>query len=366
MRHSVTRTALATAILSGMMATTAIAQAVPQGYPASYQQIIDGAKKEGKVIVYSTTDTKAANPVIQDFEKMYPGVKVEYNDMNSTELYSRYLSEQASGSNSGDVVWSSAMDATMKLAVSYAMTYPSVEISHLPDWSVWEKKAYGTTFEPAVFIYNKRLVKSDEAPKTHADFAKLVSGDTARFKNKVTTYDVEKSAVGFMLAVQDKLNDPDYESFLTGSSKAGLVVQSSTGTMMERVSSGENLLGYNILGSYAETRAKSDPSLGVAYPTDYALVLSRVAFISKAAQHPNASKLWMDYLLSRRGQNVMANKADLASVRTDIDGDNDVDGMTKKLGKALKPIPVNKSLLDYLDQTKRLEFIKMWRKDTGK
>ncbi|MFT0532555.1 ABC transporter substrate-binding protein [Castellaniella hirudinis] len=366
MRYPASRTILYTAILSAMMAGTALAQTAPDGYPADYQQIIDGAKKEGKVIIYSTTDTKAANPVIQDFEKAYPGVKVEYNDMNSTELYSRYLSEQASGSNSGDVVWSSAMDSAMKLATSYAASYPSVEIPALPAWSVWENKAYGTTYEPSVFIYNKRLLKEDQVPKTHAEFARLVSGDTSQFKNKVTTYDVEKSAVGFMLAVQDKLNDPDYESFLKGSSAAGLVVQSSTGTMMERVSSGENLLGYNILGSYAETRAQSDPGLGVAYSTDYTLVVSRVAFISKNALHPNASKLWLDYLLSKRGQDVLANQANLASVRSDIEGDNDVAGMTQKLGDALKPIPVNETLLEYLDQNKRLEFIKMWRADTGK
>jgi hypothetical protein len=33
-------------------------------------------------------------------------------------------------------------------------------------------------------------------------------------------------------------------------------------------------------GSYAEARAKNDPSLGIAYPKDYVLVLSRVSFIS--------------------------------------------------------------------------------------
>ncbi|MNT62486.1 hypothetical protein D3C72_2002110 [compost metagenome] len=62
----------------------------------------------------------------------------------------------------------------------------------------------------------------------------------------------------------------------------------------------------------------------------------------------------------------MANQADLASVRDDIDGDNDVDGMTKKLGASLKPIPVNETLLDYLEQTKRLQFIKDWRAAAGK
>ena len=132
-----------------------------------------------------------------------------------------------------------------------------------------------------------------------------------------------------MLAVQDKANDPKYFDTLKDIAKGGLIVQSSTGTMMERVSSGENLIGYNILGSYAETRAKNDPSLGIAYPTDYALVLSRVAFISKKAKNRNAAKLWMDYMLSQKGQDIIANQADLASVRDDIPGDNDVDGMTR-------------------------------------
>ena len=75
----------------------AYAQQVPAGYPADYQKILDGAKKEGKVIIYSTTDTKAAGPIIKGFEALYPDVKVEYNDMNSTELYNRYISEQAAG-----------------------------------------------------------------------------------------------------------------------------------------------------------------------------------------------------------------------------------------------------------------------------
>jgi ABC-type Fe3+ transport system substrate-binding protein len=97
-----------------------------------------------------------------------------------------------------------------------------------------------------------------------------------KFKSKVTTYDIEKSGVGFMLSVLDYKADPNYFKTLADVAKGGLAVQSSTGTMMERVSSGENLIGYNILGSYAEARAKNDPSLGISYPKDYTLVLSRV------------------------------------------------------------------------------------------
>jgi iron(III) transport system substrate-binding protein len=38
------------------------------------------------------------------------------------------------------------------------MEYKSPEQSQLPKWAVWKDKAYGTTYEPVVFIYNKRLI----------------------------------------------------------------------------------------------------------------------------------------------------------------------------------------------------------------
>ncbi|MEP7141047.1 MAG: ABC transporter substrate-binding protein, partial [Caldimonas sp.] len=47
---------------------------VPAGYPASYADTIAAAKKEGKVVVYSTTDTTAANFLIKDFQALYPGI----------------------------------------------------------------------------------------------------------------------------------------------------------------------------------------------------------------------------------------------------------------------------------------------------
>ena len=207
--------------------------------------------------------------------------------MNSTELYNRYISEQAAGGGSGDVVWSSSMDTALKLATEYAEQYASPEVKQLPDWAVWQQKAYGTTYEPVVFIYNKRLIPQNEVPDSHTALAKLIASQADKFKGKVTTYDIEKSGLGFMLAVQD-------------------------------------------------------------------------------SQHPNAAKLWLDYVLSEKGQQILASQADIPSIRRDIEGKNDIDGMTALLGKALKPIPVNETLLDYLQPQKRLQFIKQWRSAAAK
>ena len=351
----------ATWIALATASAVAFAQ-VPAGYPADYAQTIAGAKKEGKVVIYSALDTKAAQPLIKDFSALYPDVKVEYNDMNSTEMYNRFIAEVASGQGSADVMWSSAMDLQVKLVdEGQALAYKSPEAAKLPGWSVYKNQAYGTTYEPAVFIYNKRLVTADEVPADHAAFAKLINTKVDKFKGKVTTYDIEKSGVGFMFVVQDTKYFPGMKDIEKGFGATGYRVYSSTGNMLEKVSSGEHLLGYNVLGSYALVRAKKDANLGVQLPKDFTLVLSRVMFIGKSAKNPNAAKLWVDYILSQRGQKLIGSDVELFSIRDDVDAEYTAAKLNKQLGGTVKPIPVSGEITQMLDSKKRLEFLGEWK-----
>ena len=351
-------------ILALAIATTSacVLAQVPAGYPADYAQTIAAAKKEGKVVIYSALDTKAAQPLIKDFNVLYPDIKVEYNDMNSTELYNRFIAEVASGQGSTDVMWSSSMDLQVKLVdEGQAMTYASPEAAKLPKWAVYKNQGYGTTYEPAVFIYNKRLVSADEVPADHTAFAALINTKVDKFKGKVTTYDIEKSGVGFMFVVQDTKYFPGMKEIEKGFGATSYRVYSSTGIMLEKVSSGEHLLGYNVLGSYALVRAKKDPNLGVVLPKDFTLVLSRVMFIGKAAKNPNAAKLWVDYILSLRGQKLIGSDVELFSMRDDVDAEYTAAKLNKQLGGTVKPIPVSGEITEYLDAKKRLEFIGQWK-----
>ncbi|MBJ7314081.1 ABC transporter substrate-binding protein [Rugamonas sp. CCM 8940] len=358
------KTTLAAA-LTTVFASAALAQ-VPAGYPADYQKIIDGAKKEGKLVIYGATDSKATQPLIKDFSAQFPGISVEYNDMNSTEVYNRFISEVAAGGNTADVMWSSAMDLQMRLASDgYALKYKSVEAAKIPGWAMWDEQAYGTTFEPAAIVYNKRLVDAKEVPQTHADFTKLIQ--LPKFKDKVTTYDIEKSGVGFMFMTQDARENPKFLELENAFGMAKVRVQSSTGTMMERISSGENLIGYNVLGSYALVRAKTDPSIGVVMPKDYTLILSRVIFINKAAKNLNGAKLWLDYMLSHRGQTVIANDSKLYAIRADVTGETTSADLIKQIGKDnVKPVPVHPIVLQFLGPAKRMAFLKQWKETAGK
>jgi iron(III) transport system substrate-binding protein len=360
----------AVAAACGMVLTATSIQAAeqtPAGYPADYAKTIAAAGKEGKLVIYSATDAKAVESLIKDFSAMYPAVKVEYNDMNSTEVYNRFISENAAGGATADLLWSSAMDLQIKLVSDgYGLSYKSPEAAALPAWANWNDAAYGTTYEPAVFVYNKRLVPADEVPTTHAGFAKLIASKPERYKDKVTTYDVEKSGVGFMFITQDSKENTKFWDFAKALGGAAVRVQSSTGTMLERISSGENLIGYNILGPYAQMRAKKDPSIGIVVPKDYALVMSRVMFINKTAKNINAAKLWLDYVLSKRGQTTIANEAQLYSIRSDVKGETTSAELIKQYGASLKPLPVSPVLLQYLDQNKRLAFLKQWKEAAGK
>jgi iron(III) transport system substrate-binding protein len=321
--------------------------------------VIAAAKKEGKVVIYSTTDSVAAQPLLKEFRERYPGVEIEYDDMNSTEVYNRFVSEAAAGAASADLLWSSSMDLQMKIASDgYAAEYASPAAKFLPSWAVWKNVAYGTTFEPLGFAYNKRLLK--DPPQSHADLVKAVQQDPARWKGKLCSYDPERSGLGFLLITQDEQDDKAFDQTLKAYGTAQVKLYTSTGAMLEKIQSGEHLLGFNMIGSYVIAKAKKDPNVGFVLPRDYALVLSRVALLPKAAKHPNAGKLFLDFLLSQRGQEIMAGKANLFAIRGGVAGEYTADALKKQAGD-LKPIPVSDQLLQMLDPAKRLAFLRKWQ-----
>jgi iron(III) transport system substrate-binding protein len=320
------------------------------------------AQKEGRVVIYSSTDSASAEPLLQDFKSQYPGIQVEYNDLNTTEIYNRFIAEAAAGAGTADFLWSSAMDLQLQLVHGgNAQPYTSPETAHLPKWAVWQNQAFGTTFEPVTMTYNKRLLPADALPSSHADLARLLKEKAAVYKGKLATFDPEKSGVGFLMMTQDLKVYPGFWDLVKEMGSVGVKVYTSTGVMLEKVVSGEHTLAYNIIGSYGLLRQQKDQSIGIVFPKDYLLVFSRIAFIPKGARHPNAGKLFLDYILSKRAQTIMANKALIYALRDDVEGQATAANLTKQMGKVLKPIEVGPDLLAALDKTKRLDFLKRWQ-----
>ena len=358
------RFALVAFVLLSSITHGAAAAESTGNYGAAYAEIVAAANKEGKVVVYSVTSAVPA--LLEDFQKLYPGVKLEYHALDTTPLYDRIVSESAAG-NTADVAWSSAMDLQIKLVNDgYAQAYASPEASNLPRWAIWRNEAYGTTSEPVGLVYNKRLLAPQEVPQDRAALIRLLKSQPARFNNKVVAFDPEKSGLGYMLATQDmSVSRENFLGLAKTLGEAKVRPGSGSGAMFALLGSGECIIGYNLLGSYASGRAKKDlPDLGVLLPKDYTLVMSRIMFITRKASHPNAARLWFDYVLSRRGQEIIA-KSDLGSIRADVAGEMTLAGLGRQLGNAVKPIPVGPDLLKFLEPTKRGEFIEQWKQSLG-
>lgn len=343
---------------------------VPAGYPGDYADVIAGARREGSVTVYASTDLEVVQPLIDGFEARYPGVQVRYQDLNTLELHERFLAETAQitappprDAALADVLWSTAMDLQIKLVNDgYAQRYDSPERSGLPSWAVWRDEAWGTTFEPAVIVYNRKHFASTHMPGSRSGLARLLQERAPQWRGKVVTYDVERSGVGYLLAQQDARMGSEFWYLAQALGRAGVKLSASTADMVERIASGELVLGYNLLGSYALSLMERGASIGVIAPRDYTLVMSRVAFIARHAPRPNAARLWLDYLLSREGQSLLGQStSQLYTIRTDTDSAHTANALAERLGYALKPISVGPGLLAAQDALRKKAFLARWR-----
>ena len=326
---------------------------------ATSERIVAAARIEGRVVVHATTEASVAAPLLKDFAALHPDIVVDYQKMESNTLYERFIEQVRHSGASADVLWSSAMDLQMKLANDgFAATYESPESDAVPHWALWNGEAYGSTFEPIVFAYNRRLLQPHELPRSHAELVRLLRSRPDRFRGRVVTYDPERSGLGYLLLTQDARIDPRFMDEVQALGSAGIGRSVSSLTMLEEIASGKYLLGVNVIGSYA---AQFEDSIGTTAPSDYTLALSRIAIIPKAAAHPNAARVFLDYLLSRRGQTIIATRTSLGAIRSDVSGRVTATSLRDQIGPALRPIPVSPVLLVFLDSLKRQAFHSRWR-----
>ena len=205
------------------------------------------------------------------------------------------------------------------------------------------------------------MLPAELVPKTHADLARILKADQAKLDGKVATYDPEKSGVGFMFASEDEAHVQGYWDMVRAFGAAHGKVYGGSGSMREKVVSGEHLMAFNVVGSYAEDWAKADPNLGVGYLADHVTAFSRPILIPKGAPHPNAAKLFLDFTLSAAGQKALSDGG-LPAVRTDVPGTQNADTLAKTTGATLTPVPLSDKSTEYLDPKKRARFFREWRK----
>ncbi len=318
------------------------------------------AADAGVVRVVSTTDRPAAQALLEAFERAHPGLRVDYREMDSMALDA---DASALGGPAVDVLWSSAMDRQIKLVNDgRAARYASVHAAALPRWAVWRQEAYASTFEPAcMVIHRDRLAAAPVS--THAELLALLKDPRSKLRGKVASYDIERAGLGFLFAVWDSMVWPRTPELWRALGENAVRLYPQTQGMLDALALGEVDVAYNVLGAYAEVFARRHPRFAVIYPTDFTLLASRVAFISRDAPNPDGARKWLDFLLSQPGQRALAAGGALYPVRADVMPAQD--SLEQRLGRAARPIALGPGLMVHLDQQKRRGFIKRWRQALG-
>ncbi|MET0430358.1 MAG: ABC transporter substrate-binding protein [Microvirga sp.] len=165
---------------------------------------------------------------------------------------------------------------------------------------------YTFAADPAVLIYNKRLIPEAAAPRSVHDIAALVAAKP-ELKNRISTYSVS-GQFGRAANWAWIQKNPDAWDVLA---KLGPITrpERTVGPMIEKVTTGEYALAWLVSGAALFEKLKSPAYasiLGWSYIADGTPVIPRRMGIVTTARSPNASKLLVDYLLSRDGQTAIA------------------------------------------------------------
>jgi iron(III) transport system substrate-binding protein len=319
------------------------------------------AAARGRLTIWSSTDRPLVKELLAGFQARHPGIAISYHDLPAMPMHRVVERRARAGGAMPDLLWSSAMDLQIKLVNDgYALRYDSPERPALPGWANWKNEAWGVTAEPIVIVYNRRLLPSGMAPTSHADLLRLLERRPKLLRGRIATYDVANSAVGYLYLSQDAVASRLAWPLVRALGANGVRLFRTSEQIISDVSRGRSVIGYNVVGSYAIAEHRRNPDLAVVLPSDYTLLMSRIAVIPARASHPEAARLFLDYLLSEEGQAHLVRRA-MPSVRRDLP----VPESLRTPEAPRRAIRVGPALLVVQDQLTRRRFLAEWTRLIG-
>jgi len=334
----------------------ALCSAVAQAAPGDVQRFAAKGTPVSELRIHGSTDIEVFATVIADYQRLHPGTEIVYEDVIAQEMHARYLRERT-GAHSPDMLISSGMDLQTKLVNDgHALPHRSPQTDALPAWAQWRHEAFGISYEPVAMVYNTRMLPANRVPRTRRQLLDLLRAPDAPLAGRVGTYDVERSSVGYLLATQDGQRGSMAGALLGALGDNRVQLEERTGVLLDKVSSGQLSLVYNVLGSYAQARIDAGAPLGIIEPEDYTLVMLRTAVIPRTSRNPQEARRFLDYLLSPRGQQVLSREALLMPI---LPAQGQQRGRSRE--RSYRPILLGPGLLVYLDGLKRRQFLEAWR-----
>lgn len=269
--------------------------------------LLAAAKKEGKLVFYSSINEQEGLPLMKVFEDA-TGIKVEYVRNSDSGLLSRILVESRAGTQSWDVIQTTAVN---KMPQELLAAIEPSESKHLPEEAKDPaKKWYGVYANYNGPAYNTKKVKAEDLPKTYEELAtkKEWAGRIA----------IDYSDNEWLAAM--------YKHF--GEEKGRKIVKDIIANLKPAIAKGHLGLARSVgageydvaLNNYLNLTLNVKMSGGA---TDYWLMDPVAVFygqigVNAKAPHPNAARLLANFMMSKEGQTALTAKGRIPT-REDVE-----------------------------------------------
>ncbi len=288
------RTVLTTA--AGLAIARTARAALPE--PAVLKpELIEAAKKEGKIAWYTADDLVLATRVSKGFEAKY-GLTVQLERSGAERIYQRIAQEYGSDISAVDVATTSDLGHTVSWrALGWLAPFVPAETTH------WDQKAIGPDglyfvdkFTMVISGYNSRLVKAEDAPKSWNDLldpkwkGKLVKAHPG-YSGAITN---ETYALSHLLG---------WEYYEKLAKQGVLQVQSATDPPM-RCAQGERAVMADAAEVTSLRLIGEGAPMVLVYPTEGVPVVGVGSVLMLKSPRPNVARLFMHYLASSDCQKI--------------------------------------------------------------
>jgi iron(III) transport system substrate-binding protein len=295
--------------------------------------LIDTAKRESEVVYYASMNLSEANAVIGEFERRYPFVKVKLQRTGSEKLLTRVLTEARAKKPFADVI------QTVEFSM-YIFHRSGILARYTPQANAlypkeFKEEGFWTTVYYNAYVtgYNTRLAPARTLPKTYDDLL------DPKWKGKLMMEGTKAEWFAGMLQI---LGQERGLKFMRDLAKQQPSPREGHELLAQLIVAGEGVIDINIPAASVErVKERGAPIDWTALGPVPATMVG--AGVAAQAPHPNAARIFLDFLLSREGQKLMQTPGRMIA-RGDLA--NEQAAMLKEL----KIVPVSPSLAEKLDE----------------
>jgi iron(III) transport system substrate-binding protein len=275
-------------IASLLVATLARGQSTPVA------GLVEAAKREGKLTWYTSMAIDTSKPLLDAFLKQYPFLQADLVRLGEEQLSNRILTEARAGKSFFDVVSSSGIQllAGRKFLSPYVSAEAQAYAEELRDREHRWTAVYNNNLVP---VYNTKMLSEREAPRDYPDLL------DPKWKGKLLMDSTDDDWYGTLAVTWGREAALRYMQRLAQQAPAW---RRGHGLVAQLIAAGEVPLGWAY--SFRVERMKSEGA-PIDWVTTFNPIVTTISGVglSAKASAPNAAKLFIDFILSKKGQEMV-------------------------------------------------------------